>query len=150
MANPVPKILNLNFSYLIVSVRRPYYTCASFFCRFFFCVNVCHMTFFNAMSFAVQSSVCPPVTLSPCLCVPFSPLSSCACWICAVCGCGVCVCVFLLCCGCVVCCCVLLCVCIVVLCVCVCVWMWCVAHTLKITVYIYIQIYMSALLFFAH
>ena len=40
MANLAPKIINLNFNYLIVSVRRPSHTCASFFCMFvtgFFC-----------------------------------------------------------------------------------------------------------------
>ena len=47
-------------------------------CTAFFCVNVCHWTFFfNAMSFAVQSSVCPPVTLSPCLCM----LDMCSVWV---------------------------------------------------------------------
>ena len=35
MANPAPKMINLNFSYLIVSVRRPSYTRASFFVVFF-------------------------------------------------------------------------------------------------------------------
>ena len=35
MANPAPKIINFNFSYLIVSVHRPSHTCASFLCRFF-------------------------------------------------------------------------------------------------------------------
>ena len=92
------------------------------------------------MSFAVQSSVCPPVPLSPCLCVPFSPSPpvhvgyvQCVGVVCvAVCGC-VCVCV--------------LCVCCVVLCRVVCLVCVCVAHTLKITVYLYIVMYMSASLF---
>ena len=35
MANPATKIIIFNFSYLIVSVRRPSHTCASFF--FFLC-----------------------------------------------------------------------------------------------------------------
>ena len=34
MANPAPKIINFHFSCLILSVRRPFRTCASF----FFCV----------------------------------------------------------------------------------------------------------------
>ena len=42
----------------------------------FFSVNVCHWTFFQSMSFAVQSSVCLPV---PCRLVPFSTSFSCAC-----------------------------------------------------------------------
>ena len=38
MANFAAKIINFNFSYLIVSVRRPSHTCASFFFFFsFFC-----------------------------------------------------------------------------------------------------------------
>ena len=71
------------------------------------------------MSFAVQSSVCP---LSPCrpVSVSPSPLSSCACWICAVvwvwCVSAVCGCVWL---------CVNVVVVVVVVCVCVC-GVWCV------------------------
>ena len=41
-------------------------------CIAFFRVNDCHWTFFFQRH-VVQSSVCPPVPLSPCLCVPFSP-----------------------------------------------------------------------------
>ena len=98
-------------------MRRPSYTCASFFCRFFLCQCLHWIFFFNAMSFAVQSSVCPPVTLPPCLCVPFSPsppvhvrhVQSVGVVCVAVCGC----------------------VCVVLLCVvvCACVLLWCVAHT---------------------
>ena len=45
-----------------------------FFFRFFFVSMFVTGLFFNAMSFAGQSSVCRhPVPLSPCLCVPFSP-----------------------------------------------------------------------------
>ena len=123
-------------------MRRPSYTCASFFCRFF-CVNVC-------IGFFFQRHVvrCPVFCLSPChlaalsLC-PVLTLSSCACSTCAECGCGVCRCLWLCVCCVVVCCCVLLCVV-----VCACVWLWCVAHTLKITVYKNVQMYMSALLCF--
>ena len=72
MANPAPKIINLNFSYLIVSVRRSYHTCASFFFfRFFFRVNVCLRTFFSTPCRSLSSPLSVP--LSPCLCVPFSP-----------------------------------------------------------------------------
>ena len=35
MANPAPKIINFNFNYLIVSVRRPSHICASFSLSFF-------------------------------------------------------------------------------------------------------------------
>ena len=81
---------------------------------FFVCQCLSPDFCFNAMSFAVQSSVCPPVPLSPCLpvhvgyvqCVGVVRVAVCCC----VCGCVV------LCC--VVCCCVLLCVLCCVVCVC--------------------------------
>ena len=93
------------------------------------------------MSFAVQSSVCSLVPLSPCLCVPFSPSPpvhvgyvQCVGVVCvAVCGC-VCGCVWLC-----VRCCVALCVVCVVCCVCV--RGVGVAHTLKITVYTHIDVH---------
>ena len=52
MANPAPKIINYNFSYLIVSVRRPSHTCASL-----------------SVFVSVSVSVCPCVRVSVCLCV---------------------------------------------------------------------------------
>ena len=57
MAHPAPKIINYNFSYLIVSVRRPSHTCAFFFV--FLCQCLSPDFFVSAMSIAVQSSVCP-------------------------------------------------------------------------------------------
>ena len=102
------------------------------------------------MPFAVQSSVCLLVPLSPCLCVPFSSSPLFACWICAVCVWCVSlfVVVLLLCCSCCVVLCVVLCVWLCLCCVLCCVFGFvCVAHTLKITVYVFIQMYMSASLF---
>ena len=54
MANPAPKMINYNFSYLIVSVRGPSQTCASLSVSLCLCVRV---------------SVCPCVRVSVCLCV---------------------------------------------------------------------------------
>ena len=145
--------------------------CIVFF-RFFLCQCLSPNFFFNAMSFAVQSSVCPPVrrpvSVSPSLPLLLCILDMCSVWVwlCVWLCCGVCrclwLCVWFVCsCVCVVvcCCCVGAFGCVVVvwvrlvvlwlyvwLCVVVCA-LWCVAHTLKITVYIYIQMYMSASLF---
>ena len=66
MANAAPKIINYNFSHLIVSVRRPSHTCASFFFVSMFVTGL----FFNAMSIAVQSSVCPLSPVPCALCLP--------------------------------------------------------------------------------
>ena len=76
MANPAPKIINFNFSYLIVSVRRPSYTCASFFVVF--CVNLCHRTFVSATMHTTPADVA------------FSDYPRCSVPLCVV-QCGVCV-----------------------------------------------------------
>ena len=127
MANPAPKIINFKFSYLIVPVRRPFYTCV----HRFFVVFVCQCLS-PGLFFQRHVVRCPVFCLSPC---HHLPLSSCAFWICAVCGCGVCRCLWL--CVVALCCVVLCCGCIVCCCVCVCVFGCGVSHTLSRSRYTY-------------
>ena len=99
---------------------------------FFFCVNVCHRTFFFSTpcrslssALSVTLSPCRPVSVSPSLPLLLCMLDMCSVWVCGVCRClWLCVCVVV---------CVSVCA---LLCVVVCVSV-CVSHTLSRSRYTY-------------